>query len=62
MIDTTLRVLDPEVDTLQSGRRNVQLFILYRVIIFGPSYNDIGLCDTSSIASDILWCHLISHC
>jgi hypothetical protein len=25
-------------------------------------YNDIGLCDTSSIASDILWCQLISHC
>jgi len=27
-----------------------------------PGYNDIGLCDTSSIASDILWCQLIPHC
>jgi len=25
-------------------------------------YNDIGLCDTSSIASDILWYRLISRC
>ena len=25
-------------------------------------YNDIGLCDTSSIASDILWYQLIPHC
>jgi len=25
------------------------------------SYNDIGLCDTSSIASDILWDQLIPH-
>jgi hypothetical protein len=23
-----------------------------------PGYNDIGLCDTSSIASDFLWCQL----
>jgi hypothetical protein len=27
-----------------------------------PGYNDIGLCDTSSIASDILWYQLIRHC
>jgi hypothetical protein len=26
-----------------------------------PGYNDIVLCDTSSIASDILWCQLIPH-
>jgi hypothetical protein len=25
-------------------------------------YNDIGLYDTSSIASDILWYQLIPHC
>jgi hypothetical protein len=24
-------------------------------------YNDIGLCDTSVIASDDLWCQLIPH-
>jgi hypothetical protein len=27
-----------------------------------PGDNDIGLCDTSSIASDILWYQLIPHC
>jgi hypothetical protein len=27
-----------------------------------PGYNDIGLCDTSSIASDILRYQLIRHC
>lgn len=26
------------------------------------SYNDIGLCDTSSITSDKLWLQLLSHC
>jgi hypothetical protein len=24
-----------------------------------PGYNDIGLCDNSPVASDILWCQLI---
>ena len=27
-----------------------------------PVYNDIGLCDTSYITSDILWYQLIPHC
>jgi hypothetical protein len=27
-----------------------------------PGYNDIGLYDTSLIASDVLWCQLILHC
>ena len=27
-----------------------------------PGYNDIGLSDTSSTVSDILWCQLIHHC
>jgi hypothetical protein len=27
-----------------------------------PGYDDIGLCDTSSIASDIQWYQLIPHC
>jgi len=26
-----------------------------------PGYNDIGLCGTSSISSDILWYQLIAH-
>jgi hypothetical protein len=32
------------------------------VSIVKHGYNDIGLCDTSSIASDILWYQLIRHC
>jgi len=27
-----------------------------------PGYNDIGLYSTSSIASDIPWCQLTTHC
>jgi hypothetical protein len=27
-----------------------------------PDYNDIGLCDTSPIASDILWYQLVRGC
>ena len=27
-----------------------------------PGYNDIGLYDTSSIASDIVWCQLTARC
>jgi hypothetical protein len=27
-----------------------------------PGYNDIGLCDTPSITSDILWYQFIPHC
>jgi hypothetical protein len=27
-----------------------------------PGYNDIGLCSTLSVASDILWYQLIRHC
>jgi len=27
-----------------------------------PSYNSIGLCDTTYIASHILWYRLIPHC
>ena len=33
--------------------------MVYRV---EPGYNDIGVCDTSVIASDILWHQLIPHC
>jgi hypothetical protein len=32
------------------------------IITFESGYNDIGLCDTSPIASDILWYQLIPHC
>jgi hypothetical protein len=27
-----------------------------------PAYNDIGLYDTTSITSDILWYQLVPHC
>jgi hypothetical protein len=27
----------------------------------GPSYNNIGFCDTPSVVSDILWHQLIPH-
>jgi len=27
-----------------------------------PCYNDVGLCETSPMASDILWYQLIPHC
>jgi len=30
--------------------------------IVEPGYNDIGLCDISYIASDILWYQIIPHC
>ena len=33
--------------------------VKYTKNIVEPGYNDIGLCDTSSIASDILWYHVI---
>jgi hypothetical protein len=33
-----------------------------RVYTVEPGYNDIGLYDTSSITSDILWYQLIRHC
>ena len=38
------------------GHRN-----LSKVYTVEPVYNDIGLCDTSSITSDILWYQLIHH-
>jgi hypothetical protein len=47
----------------------ISIFLLTRKIMIKdeentvePGYNDIGLCDTSSIASDILWYQLIPHC
>jgi len=35
---------------------------LYKVDTVEPGYNDIGLGNTSSITSDILWYQLIPHC
>jgi len=28
----------------------------------GPGYNDISICDASSIVSDVQWFQLIPHC
>jgi len=53
-IDTTLKFLDHEVDALQGGGGNIKPFVLYPGIRVEPSYNDIGLCDTSFITSDVL--------
>jgi hypothetical protein len=39
----------------------ISMFIV-RVYTVEPGYNDIGLSDTSSITSDILWYQLIPHC
>jgi hypothetical protein len=40
------------------------VFIAFMSLIIAvePGYNDIGLYDTSSITSDILWYQLIPHC
>jgi hypothetical protein len=35
---------------------------IFHLITVEPGYNDIGLYDTSSITSDILWYQLIPHC
>jgi hypothetical protein len=44
----------------------VTIFVFSLVLTFNntiePGYNDIGLCHTSFIASDILWYQLIPHC
>jgi hypothetical protein len=34
----------------------------YKMGTVEPGYNDVDLRDVSSIASDILWFQLISHC
>ena len=41
------------------------IYCIYNVChtyTFLPGYNDIGLFDTSSITTDILWYQLIPHC
>jgi len=53
-IDTSPKFLDHEVDALRGGGGNIKPFVLYPGIRVEPSYNDIGLCDTSFITSDIL--------
>jgi hypothetical protein len=40
---------------------NVQ-YLVIKTYTVEPGYNIIGLYDTSSIASDILWYQLIPHC
>jgi hypothetical protein len=53
-VDTTRKFLDHEVDALQGGGGNIKPFVLYPGIRVEPSYNNISLCDTSFIMSDIL--------
>jgi hypothetical protein len=42
-----------------AGQTVLEFYTRYTV---EPGYNSIGLSDTSSIASDILWYQLIPHC
>jgi hypothetical protein len=44
------------------GQDYGQLTSICTQITVEPGYNDIGLYDTSSITSDILWYQLIRHC
>jgi hypothetical protein len=37
-------------------------YMIFLGFTIEPVYNDIRLCDTSYITSDILWFQLISHC
>jgi hypothetical protein len=48
------------VGTWVDGRVDKSYFVI-KISTDEPGYN-IGLCDTSSIASDILWYRLIPHC
>ena len=43
------------------GRKDVAMVTILATVV-EPGYNDIGLCDTPSITSDILWYKLIPHC
>ena len=38
------------------------MYVCIYIYIVGPGYNDIGLCDTSSIMSGFLLYQLIPHC
>jgi hypothetical protein len=38
------------------------IVLIKRLITVEPGYNDTGLYNASSIASDILWYQLIPHC
>ena len=59
---------ETSVTDYQSTLRNIpeeqksHLQINKQINIVEPGYNDIGLCDTPPIASDILWYQLIPRC
>jgi hypothetical protein len=48
--------------TFNVNQNSGESLFYYLSYTFEPGYNDIGLYDTSSIASHILWYQLISHC
>ena len=53
-------LLQSVVSLLEHPYCKEMFFLLHNTI--EPGYNDIGLCDTSSIAAYILWYQLIPYC
>jgi hypothetical protein len=49
------------VKSYANSLRGAESFLRSQQLV-EPGYNDIGLCDTSPIATDILWYQLIPHC
>jgi len=46
----------------QNNDRILTVTRIYNTYTNEPVYNDIGVCDTSSITSDTLWYQLIPRC
>jgi hypothetical protein len=60
-VDTDLQVLRLKSDILVTTKNYTKRSDIY-IHRVEPRYSDIGLCDSSSVASDILWYQLIRHC
>jgi hypothetical protein len=56
----TYNVCYPYSSIREVVRNNHEIFLDKYTV--EPGYNDIGLCDTSSITSYVLWYQLIPHC
>jgi hypothetical protein len=61
--------MNTRLTTSRTSRTEFQIEVGYSPVIYlvflsrvEPGYNDIGLCDTSSIASYILWYQLTPDC
>jgi len=51
-----------EIEFYTHTKQKSKIIILWILNRIEPGYTDIGLCDTSSIASNILWHQLIPYC